>query len=236
MTIPELPRQNGTDTESFSGIATAFAVHPHPQARRAAPCSQLVLLTEPYPAAWGEHAAAAVAIIVVGPFVETRPYSGEEEMPPKAEVTKAVVFEVREAIVVEVAATTGEEGVSAEAVTAKTAVTTETSAAVAAMGYRGAGRHCCGTQDDGRRDRNQVGLPPHASLSFLPSSGTRWQPSSRRSGSTIVGTKASITGPDFRCPLRRGPRDRHNQAGSNAQITNATVPDRYVSLQMRCLC
>jgi hypothetical protein len=93
-------------------------------------------------------------------------------MPPKAEVTKAVVAEVREAIVVEVAATTGEEGVFAETVTAKTAVTTETSAAVAAMGHRGAGRHCCGTQDDGRRDRNQAGLPPHASLSFLPSSDT----------------------------------------------------------------
>lgn len=38
MTIPELLRQNGTDTESFSGIATAFAVYPTPKqgARRRA--------------------------------------------------------------------------------------------------------------------------------------------------------------------------------------------------------
>jgi hypothetical protein len=114
-------------------------------------------LADPNPAARGEHAAAAVAI---RPIVETRRYSGEEEVPPKAEVMKPIMVEVREAA--------GEEGVAAEAMTAKT-VTAETSAAVAAMSHR-AGRHCCGAQNDGRRDRNRTCLPPHASLSFLPSS------------------------------------------------------------------
>jgi hypothetical protein len=111
-------------------------------------------------------------------------------MPPKAEVMKAIMVEVREAAMVEVADATGEEGVTAEAVTAKTAVTTETSAAVAAtMGHR-AGRHCYGAQNDGRRDCYQACLPPHASLSFCQAPIPRWQPSLRNSGSAIVGTKA----------------------------------------------
>jgi hypothetical protein len=36
MSIPEALWQNRTDTESFSGIATAFAVLPHP--KQGAPC------------------------------------------------------------------------------------------------------------------------------------------------------------------------------------------------------
>jgi hypothetical protein len=190
MTIPELLRQNRTDTESFSGIATARAVLPHPQARRAAPCSRLVLLADPNPAAWREHAAAAVTIIVIGPIVETRPYSGEEEVPPKAEVMKAIMVEVREVAVVEVADATGEESMAAEAATTKTAMTAETSATMSAtVGHR-AGRHCCGAQADGRRDRNQACLPPHTSLSFCQAPIPRWQPSLRSSGAAIVGTKA----------------------------------------------
>jgi hypothetical protein len=150
----------------------------------------LFLLADPNPATWREHAAAAVAIIVIGPIVETRPHSGEEEVPPKAEVMKAIMVEVREAAVVEVADATGEESMAAEAVTTETAMTAETSAAVAAtMGHR-AGRHCCGAQNDGRRDRNQACLPPHASLSFCQAPIPRWKPSLRSSGSAIVGTKA----------------------------------------------
>jgi hypothetical protein len=115
-------------------------------------------------------------------------------MPPKAEVMKAIMVEVHETAMVEVADATGEEGVTAEAATAKTVVTTETSAAVAAtmsatMGHR-AGRHCCGAHNDGRRDCNQARLPPHASLSFCQAPIPRWQPSLRNSGSAIVGTKA----------------------------------------------
>src|ERR1700738_1063057 len=87
------------------------------------------LLAGPNPAIARRHATTAVAVVVVGPIIETRPYAGEEKVSAKAE---AVAVKTPEPAVVKrakaraskaatIEAMTG-EAVSAETMTAEPAV------------------------------------------------------------------------------------------------------------------
>ena len=148
----------------------------------------------PNPAVARRHATTAVAVVVIGPIIETRPYAGEEKVSAKADAVAvkttepAVVkmAEVRASKAATIEAMTG-EAVSAETTTAKPAVAaTEAAATMASATVRHCtGRHR-GAKRNSRDDRNQSYRPPHESLSFCQAPTPRWQPSCRSSGLAIL--------------------------------------------------
>jgi hypothetical protein len=164
-------------------------------------------LAGPNPPIARRHAATAVAVVVIGPIIETRPDAGEEKVSAKAE---AVVVKATEATEVKMAETragkattikdatteaatietmTG-EAVSAEAMTGKPAVATAATEAAATMASAATvrhrtGRQCCAKRNS-RDDRNRSCRPPHESLSSfaelrLPDGGRRAEVPDRRS-------------------------------------------------------
>ena len=205
MSIPEPPFGKSYKCRKRSpGSRPPRRSYPTPSKRDAVLAARL--LAGPNPPIARRHAATAVAVVVIGPIIETRPDAGEEKVSAK---TDAVVVKAAEAAVVKMAkaragkATTIEvatteaatieamtgEAVSAEAMTAKPAVAAATkpaaTMAAAATVRPRTGRHRCAKRNS-RDDRNQFRRPPHESLSFfaefrLPDGGRCAEVSDRRS-------------------------------------------------------
>ena len=138
MSIPEPPFGKSYKCRKLSpGSRPPRRSYPTPSKRDAVLAARL--LAGPNPPIARRHAATAVAVVVIGPIIETRPDAGEEKVSAK---TDAVVVKAAEAAVVKMAearagkaatieaatteaatieAMTG-EAVSAEAMTAKPAV------------------------------------------------------------------------------------------------------------------
>jgi hypothetical protein len=96
VSIPEQPfGKNVQIPKAISRIMTAQAVLPTPSKTGGAIVAAR-LLTDPNPTARREHAATALAVLVIGPIVESRPCSGEKEVPPKTEAMKAAVVKMGE--------------------------------------------------------------------------------------------------------------------------------------------
>jgi len=174
--------------------------YPTPSKRGAVLAARL--LAGPNPAIARRHATTAVAVVVIGPIIETRPYAGEEKVSAKAEavavkttqpaVVKMAEARASKAATIEAAtneAMTG-EAVSAETMTAKPAVAAAATEAAATMASAATVRHCTGrhrgAERNSRDDRNQSYRPPHESLSFCQAPTPRWQPSCRSSGLAIL--------------------------------------------------
>ena len=90
-------------------------------------------LADPHPSARRQHTATAVAVIV-GPVIETRPDTGEEEAPPEPEVPKPVAAEMAKTAMIEmreVAAdeSVADEGMAGESVAAKSTMTAKSTMA-----------------------------------------------------------------------------------------------------------
>src|ERR1700730_10216306 len=200
VSIPEPPFDKSYKCRKRSpGSRPPRRSYPTPSKRGAVLAARL--LAGPNPAIARRHATTAVAVVVIGPIIETRPYAGEEKVPAKAEAvavktTEPAVVKMAEARASKAAtneaatneAMTGEDA-RPETMTAKPAVAAATEAA-ATMASAATVGHCAGrhrgAKRNGRDDRNQSYRPLHESLSFCRAPTPRWRPSCRSSGSAIL--------------------------------------------------